>query len=254
MNCGEIRPLLEAHCDGELDLVRQLEVEAHLRGCAECAALAGAMAARRQALGSLVPRFTAPSALRARVRAAVGVAESPRRRPASSYLLNLGGLAAALALAAIGGYSLGEGRARGGAFLREAVSDHVRSLQAGHLMDVVSTDQHTVRPWFVGKLDFSPPVFDLVDAGFPLAGGRLDQVGGRAAAALVYRRRQHTLNLFVWAAAGGDAPARQSSAMGYNAEGWSEGGLSFLAVSEIPAADLSRFVDAYRARASPSPQ
>jgi anti-sigma factor RsiW len=131
------------------------------------------------------------------------------------------------------------------------VSDHVRSLQAGHLTDVVSTDQHTVKPWFAGKLDFSPPVVDLSGDGFPLAGGRLEQIDGRPAAALVFHRRLHTVNLFVWPTAAGEIPARRGAEKGYNTEGWSQGGMNFLAVSEIPASDLAQFAAAYRARLNP---
>ena len=114
-------------------------------------------------------------------------------------------------------------------------------------MDVVSTDRHTVKPWFAGKLDFSPPVVDLADAGFPLAGGRLDEIDGRTAAALVFRRRLHAINVFIWPASGSAAPG-SASANGYAARGWTQGGLNFLAVSEIPASDLEQFAQDFRKR------
>jgi anti-sigma factor RsiW len=157
-------------------------------------------------------------------------------------------MAASIAFALLIGFAWGSMRARGKALFGEAISDHVRSLQAGHLMDVVSTDQHTVKPWFIGKLDFSPPVVDLADAGFPLAGGRLERIDGRPAAALVFHRRLHSINVFVWPATDGQVPARDGKGYGYNALSWSQGGLNFLAVSEISAAELGQFVPEYRER------
>ena len=127
------------------------------------------------------------------------------------------------------------------------VNDHARSLRAEHLVDVASTDQHTVKPWFAGKLDFAPPVADLASVGFPLAGGRLEQVEGRPAAALVFHRRTHAINLFIWPAAGGTLAAHRSGHNGYHTECWSQGSLNFFAVSEIPAAELAQFADAFRA-------
>jgi anti-sigma factor RsiW len=130
--------------------------------------------------------------------------------------------------------------------LGDAISAHLRSLQADHLTDVLSTDQHTVKPWFNGKLDFAPPVVDLAPQGFPLVGGRLDHVGGHEAAALVFRRRAHVINLFIWP---GDAPAvpRAEVRQGYNLVTWSEKGLTMWAVSDVGAADLGQFQTAYAA-------
>jgi anti-sigma factor RsiW len=253
MNCKEACLLLDAHLDGELDLVRHVEIEAHLADCPECRRLAEAAVARREALRGLLPRFEAPPHLASRIRASLGqeaptAARVAARRPGAWSGWNLAALAASLALAAAGGYGWGRSAARGGALLNEAISDHVRSLQAGHLADVVSTDQHTVKPWFIGKLDFSPPVSDLADLGFPLVGGRLEHLDGRSAAALVFRRRQHPINLFVWPQGGSPAASRQAKEDGYSARMWSQGGLNFAAVSEIPGDELDQFADAYRER------
>jgi anti-sigma factor RsiW len=158
-------------------------------------------------------------------------------------------LAASLAAAALLGFSWGSHRARSDARFAEAFGDHARSLQAGHLVDVVSTDQHTVKPWFMGKLDFSPPVLDLASSGFPLAGGRLERIDGRAAAALVFHRRLHVVNLLIWPADAGPATTREEQANGFNAASWSQGGLNFLAVSDIPMTDLETFAAAYRSQA-----
>jgi anti-sigma factor RsiW len=254
MNCDEIHPLLEANADGELDLVRHLELEAHLRGCPACAVQADALRARAEALRQSLPRFAAPPGLREKI-----LSSQPTERPAafraasrpsarSWPIWHLAGLAAGLAAALLVGYGWGTAQGHANSLFDEAISDHVRSLQAGHLLDVVSTDQHTVKPWFAGKLDFSPPVVDLTEAGFPLAGGRLEHIDGRPAAALIFRRRLHAINVFIWPAAGGTLPSRPRGKNGYTAVGWQQGGLNFLAVSEIPAADLDRFIEEFRKR------
>jgi anti-sigma factor RsiW len=253
MNCNESRQFIEADADGELDLIRHLELEAHLRTCPQCAALADAARARRAALREKLPRFSAPPELVRRIRSSLAGADAPlppARAAARTVwpVWNVVGMAASLALAVIGGYAWGNSHARGNALLGEAVSDHVRSLQASHLMDVASTDQHTVKPWFIGKLDFSPPVVDLADDGFPLAGGRLEHIDGRTAAALVFHRRQHAINVLIWPSAAGPVAARQGRESGYNVSSWSQADLNFVAVSEIPADELEKFVTAYRTR------
>ena len=256
MNCENLRPLLEAHADGELDLVRQIEVDTHLAGCAACSRLAAEFTARREALEASLPRFAAPAALRQAILASVRGHGTPANRPRAASrgrliprsAWNLGGLAASLAVALALGYGLGGSRARTNSLLDEAVADHVRSLQAGHLTDVVSTDQHTVKPWFIGRVDFSPPVVDLGEVGFPLVGGRLERIDGQTAAALVYHRRLHTINVFIWPDARGAIPSRLGAKDGYHTVAWSQGGLNFLAISEIPGAELQEFVGAYRDR------
>jgi anti-sigma factor RsiW len=249
MNCNEIRPLLEANCDGELDPVRGREIEEHLRSCPGCAAAARTAEERRKALRRSLPRFTAPPGLRERILALTRAPEpaAARREPSRWPMWNLGGMAAAAALALALGYELGASKGRARSVVDEAVSEHIRSLEAGHLMDVVSTDQHTVKPWFAGKVDFSPPVADLADAGFPLSGGRLDRIDGRPAAALVFHRRLHAINLFIWPGGRSDLPPTGAE-NGYNVRAWSQGSLDFLAVSEIPGADLDQFVAEFRRR------
>jgi anti-sigma factor RsiW len=147
---------------------------------------------------------------------------------------------------------------RGGAHVRSAfladelVSAHVRSLQADHLTDVASTDQHTVKPWFAGKLAFSPPVLDLAEAGFPLTGGRLEHIAGTPAAALVYHRRQHVINLIVWAEGKTiNLPKSQAARDGFHLEAWTANGFNFAAVSEIPAVELADFAARFRSALRP---
>jgi anti-sigma factor RsiW len=133
----------------------------------------------------------------------------------------------------------------------DVLAGHVRSLLVDHLTDVATSDQHTVKPWFNGKIDFAPPVVDLARDGFPLQGGRVDYIGGRVVAALVYKRQSHIINVFVWPAASGETTTTlrtSASRDGYNMTNWSAGGLTFWAVSDVNADDLTRFREAFSSR------
>jgi anti-sigma factor RsiW len=262
MNCEETRRFLDVSLDGELDLVRHLELEAHLRGCPACAQLEENARARGEALGKKLPRFTASTRLAKKIRAAarspgfqsesLNAAGSnvPTTPPAPPKVIfpvwQLTGLAASVAFALLAGFAWGGAHVRTNLLFEEAIAEHVRSLQVTHLTDVASTDQHTVKPWFAGKLDFSPPVFDLAPTGFSLTGGRLEHIDGRPAAALVFHRRQHALNLFIWPANERTLSSRVAQRDGYNAATWSQTGLNFLAVSEISATELTQFAEAFR--------
>jgi anti-sigma factor RsiW len=127
------------------------------------------------------------------------------------------------------------------ALAEELASDHVRSLMADHLFDIRSTDQHTVKPWFLGKLDYAPPVTDLAQVGFPLVGGRLDYIDGRPVAALVYQRQKHTINVYVWPSNGGGSAATPETVRGFHVEHWTRDGMTFWAVSDLNAAELAQF-------------
>jgi anti-sigma factor RsiW len=156
---------------------------------------------------------------------------------------------AATIVVAIGGAALLVRSASRGASAEAVTGDvvnaHIRSLMANHLFDVQSTDQHTVKPWFLGKIDFAPPVVDLAAAGFPLVGGRLDYVNGRPAAALVYQRQQHTINVFIWRASDDAGVREQATTLrGFHVRRWTTGGLSFSAVSDLNDAELAAFVGA----------
>jgi anti-sigma factor RsiW len=238
---------LHAYVDGELDLVHSLEVEKHLQGCPACAGACNRIRELSAALRAGLPRPTLPPDLRARVRAAVRGSKQKRQpflvRQATSWV----GVAAALALLALGLWAIG--RARSGTtpheqLVAEVIASHVRSqMLESHLLDVESSDRHEVKPWFQGKLDFSPFVIDLAKDGFVLSGGRLDYVNCRAVAALVYRRRQHAINLLVWPAEEKDVQASTTSEtkQGYHVVHWRRGGMEWWAVSDLNADELLDF-------------
>jgi anti-sigma factor RsiW len=251
MSCELRRRYVPGYLDGELDLVRTIEMEAHLKGCPDCAQELESLKALRTALQGSSLAYAAPAALRERIqsslRASSGadVHESKFKWP-SFHFWQLAGAFALLALISISGWQW-TARFRTPSsdqrIAAEVFSSHVRSLEGNHLMDVISTDQHTVKPWFDGKLDFSPPVEDLASDGFPLVGGRLDYLEGREVAALIYQRRKHLINVFVWPdAAGLSAAGAVESRQGYNIMRWSRGGFQFWAVSDVAAPDLTQFV------------
>jgi anti-sigma factor RsiW len=244
MNCSEVRSLVHAHLDGELDLMRQMEVDDHLRQCEACEAIHASQRAIRSALTADDLYFTAPISLQRKVRAAIRSTAEPSRwwaRTFSPRRLALAGAAAVVIVAAIAGPILSR-REHNDQIAQEVVSAHIRSLMASHLTDVLSSDQHTVKPWFAGKLDFSPPVVDLKDRGFPLVGGRLDYVENRPIAALAYRSGQHVINLFVWPSTSSiDVGESFVGRQGYNALSWTRDRTNFWAVSDLNATELRRF-------------
>ena len=209
-----------------------------------------------------MPPLHAPEELRRRVRAAINSAATPTRwerwggGPYSSTTRWLA-LAASLALVAVGGtvgYQLAERRAGEGALADQVLASHVRSLMPGHLTDVVSSDQHTVKPWFNGKLDYSPPVPDFTTQGFPLLGGRLDYVGGRPVAALVYGRRQHVINVLLWPAiARAEGPSVRTR-QGYHLLHWTAGDYTWWVASDLGLSELQEFAGLLRADQTRSPR
>jgi anti-sigma factor RsiW len=245
MNCAEIKPLLHAHADGELDLVRSLEVEQHLKACATCAAEKKSIQSLRDALRQGDFAFRAPDALRKEIRrmargeepAREVLADGHRPRPTGLWLWKL--IAAGATAFAVVTILLRPGISSHDQLLDEVVASHVRSLQASHLMDVASTDQHTVKPWFDGKLDFAPSVKDFADQGFSLLGGRLDYLDGRPVAALVYRRDKHLINVFIWpAATTGTREIRNYH--GYNAITLDIGTFHYCLVSDVEEKQLEQ--------------
>jgi len=250
VTCEDTRNLLHAYVDGELDLARSLEVEAHLGGCAECASEQANLRALRTAFGNGALYYEAPARLERRVHAAVRDARRAERGHgfALARFAWAGAAAAAVVLIAIIARGvLPFAPAASALTAREVVDDHLRSLTANHLTDVLSSNQHTVKPWFDGRLNFTPPVKDLGAQGFPLVGGRLDYLDNRPVAAVVYRRREHVINLFVSPAehAADTLPVSQVRG-GYNIVHWTKSGMAYWAVSSVSGAELEKFAQLVR--------
>ena len=247
MTCQEAQHLLHAYLDGELDLVRNLEMEEHLQTCPSCAEAVAKHRTIQGAFRSGSLYFKAPDALATRIRSSLARTQSrtlPTRRLALVWLA----AAASIAIVFLMGWQIARlGSSAHDLLVREVVSSHVRSLMATHLTDVASSDQHTVKPWFKGQLDFSPPVKDLSKEGFTLVGGRLDYIGDRPVAALVHQRRKHFINLFIWPASTGSvADPTVFSRQGYNLIHWTEDGLTYWAVSDLNEKELEEFVQLVR--------
>lgn len=252
MSCPISHESLSAYVDGELPPESALVVADHLATCARCSAEYHALLTTISALRSELTRYAAPDVLRARIRSAV-VAEPPQAEaPASNprRLLARRWRASVIAAAAIAGVAFGTGATLvaigrpdpSRTVAGEVLASHVRSLMPDHLTDVRSSDQHNVKPWFNGRLDFSPNVPRLDDAGFPLLGGRLDYVGDRPVASVVYGRRQHIINVFSWPSTAGDAPLASTASHGYTMLHWRERGLEQWVVSDVNAGELRTFV------------
>jgi anti-sigma factor RsiW len=239
MTCDEAEILLHALLDGELDAGHARAVEDHVAGCPRCAAQLAAYREMSKAVAGADLRYAAPLALRRRIEASLPRTQAPSRRAV------LRGFAMGSAVSAIAATGLVAVILRSDDEARiesEVVSAHLRSLQAGHLTDVISTDQHTVKPWFNGKLDVAPPVIDLTAQGFTLIGGRLDYVDARPIGAIVYKRRAHVINLFVAQTASSERHAAKiETVQGFNIRRWSERGLNYWAVSDIAADELNEF-------------
>ena len=261
--CPDREPMLQALFDGELDAANALAVEAHLATCQACAAHLATLQALRERLAApgITPR--APVGLRDNIEAMIAAESRPRPKARGEAVqrgwsalaaLWAAGWASAGALAAVAAsLVMAPIQATAPSLASQLVADHVRSTLASHLIDVATSDRHVVKPWFNGKIDFAPPVVDLADQGFPLVGGRLDYADNRVVAAVVYRRRAHTINLFIlparsepWRLHWPGAGAPRTS---YSVIHWTRGGLDFWAVSDLEAGELEQFHKDFAARA-----
>jgi len=265
MNCDEATKLMDGYLDGELDPLNSQKIEQHLRDCHKCEQAYEAHTALSHAISRGAPYYKAPNELRQRVHSSlldtIGAKDirsaarenqllvkrprAERRFVPSEMPWNWLALAAAIILTAVIISSLLPRLKQPGSdqFLAtQLIASHVRSLMANHLTDVSSSDQHTVKPWLDAKLDFAPAVVDLSGQGFPLIGGRLDYLDNRPVAALVYQRRKHFINLFVWPAAAGDSKKQELvTRQGYHLLHWIDGDFTYWAVSDVNASDLQNF-------------
>jgi anti-sigma factor RsiW len=252
MNCQECYDYIDAYIDNELDVAATILVKQHLRDCSRCQQLLEA----RKVVGALLDnpqvRFEVPDSLLGKVQSVLPASRPDvKRRSGNRFVIPWFSVPLAMAAAIavmLGLVFLNQGRmfdrSSGNALAQDAISSHVRSLLAAHLLDVPSTDQHTVKPWFDGKLKFSPPVHDFAERGFRLTGGRLDYFNGREVAALVYQRKLHVINLFIWPSESGRNTAAESFTKdGYNVSHWDRDGFTFWAVSDVNAEDLSAFAN-----------
>ena len=247
MTCDEAKGLLHALIDGELDASHAREIEAHAASCARCAAELAAARELRAALRGNNLGFTAPAALRGSIDRAVPQPSATSRRALLKGFALGSGVSAA---AAVGVGFVIIGGNRDSRILGEAVSAHLRSLQADHLTDVLSSDRHTVKPWFNGRMDLAPPVIDLTAQGFTLIGGRLDFIDGKPVAAIVYRRRVHVINLFVMQGMGAALTAPKLEVIqGFNILRWTDHGLNLMAVSDLAQDELEEFETKFEAAA-----
>jgi len=248
MTCDEATILLHALIDGELDASHAHAVETHAAGCPRCAAELTATHELRQALRGNNLSYTAPPSLRGSIDRAVPQPSAVTSRRALLKGFALGSVVSAAAAASLSFVIIGGNHDN--RILSEAVSAHLRSLQADHLTDVLSSDQHTVKPWFNGRIDLAPPVIDLTAQGFTLIGGRLDFIDGKPVAAIVYRRRVHVINLFVMQGLGSALPSPKLEVIqGFNILRWADQSFNLLAVSDLAQDELEEFGTKFEAAA-----
>jgi anti-sigma factor RsiW len=244
MACERADTLVNGYFDNELDALRAAEFESHLEQCSECVAALDALQNLRSTINVAQPYEKMSVSFRKKILADLHVKPPAAMVPVRATTnWNWLAIAAAFLLLIYGGFrvaSLKREDNRETLLASKIVDAHLRSLQPGHLADVISTDQHTVKPWFDGKVNFAPPVRDFTEQGFPLQGGRLDVVDNRTVAALVYGRRKHVMNVFIWPTSEKDAAPRTGSIHGYQWIDWRKQGMYFYAVSDAAASDLEQ--------------
>jgi anti-sigma factor RsiW len=274
MNCEEAIKLMNGYLDNELDPLTSQRVQEHLRDCGKCDDAFKAHGSLIKSLTTATPYYKAPAGLRKRIQSSLrlDLVQPPLNSPQAGHTQFAGNqrtvrralpgtswswlaLAAAVICAAIiisQVVSLGRGSGTGQLLATELIASHVRSLMANHLTDVASSDQHTVKPWLDTKIDFAPPVIDLATQGFPLLGGRLDYLDQREVVALIYQRRKHFINLFIWPIAGSKATLGPNviSRQGYHLLHWADPDFNYWAVSDVNTDDLQTFKQQFEVQTS----
>jgi anti-sigma factor RsiW len=245
MDCRDVQALIHAYADGEIDLVQSAEITLHLRSCSGCQTTFKNISTLRSALQESSLFTAAPSSLKLNIRHTLGLTRSIQFSRGAPFWRDWA-IASSVALVLLFGWTMTRNdmasRDRR-TIIQFIVENHIRSLQPNHLLDVPSTDQHTVKPWFEGKVDFAPVVPDLTTQGFLLLGGRLDYLGGKSVAVLVYKRRLHIINLYSWIPSEGDGTGLFSgSQQGYNIVSTNFRGLTYSAVSDLDAKELEAFI------------
>ena len=245
MTCTDIQAAIHGYIDGELDAVRNLEIEQHLQHCAVCSQAYEAEQTLQRTIKTGSHYYSAPTGLRKRIQSSIRqVGKSEPSFPVMPW--HRLAVAASVAFVVILAWALIpslHGVDAEQLVAQEVVSNHVRSLMVDHVADVMSTDQHTVKPWFNGKLDFSPPVKNLAKEGFPLVGGRLDYLENRAVAALVYQRQNHFINLFIWPSSrDSNVNTKALVRQGYHLFHWSKAGMMYWVISDLNETALQEFV------------
>jgi anti-sigma factor RsiW len=246
MECERALRLLSPLIDSALGPIARLRVQRHVAGCDACAARLEELRAMQAAFRTKLPYHRAPPGLAARIGAALpredpmpALAATGPRRWLRMPVMGMAGSGLAGAVAGVALMLLVTGGPSNP--MRDVIDSHIRSMQAQHLTDVQTSDQHTVKPWLSARLNVSPPVRDLRDEGFPLVGGRLDYIDGHPAAAVVYQRAKHVINLFAWASPGANEPFRDESRQGFNLVNWRQDGIRYCAVSDVEADQLAQF-------------
>ena len=264
MNCTDVRRLLGPYADRELDLLQRVNIEEHLKGCAACAEQEENLRSLRTAVSTPSLYHRAPDGLRAKIKAGIAATAGDERGPVvaringdqarsnRTWSSRFAAIAAGILLLAGTSATVGVIASRSRFSANEqladwVVADHVRSLQVEHLTDVASSDHHTVKPWFRGKLDFSPQAPDLAAKGFQLTGGRLDYLFDRPVAALVYARRLHTINVFTWpAGSDGEKAAQNMARHGFHIRHWQQAGMVYWAISDLNDEEFDEFVRLFK--------
>lgn len=250
MDCSERTSWIPAYLDGELDIMKSIEIEEHLETCKKCKDVYESERALQSALRSPALLNTPSSGLEARILQAVRKGERNTTPTIGSRWMRYGYAAAfaALLLAIMAVWRFNSSQIETQVIANEVLASHVRSLMANHLTDVVSSDRHTVKPWFNGKVDYSPAIEDMADQGFPLSGGRLDYLDNRPVAALVYMRQKHVINLFLWPSMSATSETESFNRRGYSLIHWKKSGFAYWLASDLNRTELLSFVEKYQGR------